>query len=83
MTWGWRQVKDGPPVQVKESILSAIWRVATSPIPLRIEVVPLDPILPPLDADAHAFSIECKHLLEKALNFPPSSDELPEVINYE
>ncbi|MFN8439786.1 MAG: 1-acyl-sn-glycerol-3-phosphate acyltransferase [Caldilineaceae bacterium] len=83
MTWGWRQVKDGLPVQVKESILSSIWRVATSPIPLRIEVVPLDPIHPQPGADAHALSIECKHLLERALNFPPSSDELPEVINYE
>lgn len=81
-TWGWKQQKDGPPVQIKEGIMTAIWRIATSPVPLSIELVALDPILPKADADAHALSIECKHQLEVALGFPHSPDELPNVINY-
>ena len=81
-TWGWKQQKDGPPIQIKEGIMTAIWRVATSPVPLRVELVALDPILPKPEESAQTLSVECKHLLEAALGFEHSSDELPEGINY-
>lgn len=81
-TWGWKQQQDGPPIQIKEGIMTAIWRVATSPVPLKIELVALDPVSPPPDADALVLSVECKHQLEAALGFPHSPDELPNVINY-